>query len=141
MHSVHFPSSFYPRSAYPGRVVVEGRIGREVVAGLERRGHEVEVIDDWVNGKPMGIQYGGPDGVIAGRFPEGHHRIRVGVVIAVDWTAHSLVRRQTLRGWGGPRGRYGRPSNPSPYALRAVGLNRRGGSRSMSQPDSTAGPS
>ena len=66
VHSVHFPSSFYPRSAYPGRVVVEGRISREVVAGLERRGHEVEVIDDWVNGKPMGIQYGGPDGVIAG---------------------------------------------------------------------------
>ncbi len=66
VHSVHFPSSFYPRSAYPRRVVVEGRIGREVVAGLERRGHEVEVIDDWVNGKPMGIRYGGPGGAIAG---------------------------------------------------------------------------
>ncbi len=66
VHSVHFPSSFYPRQAYPGRVVAEGRIDSAVIAELERRGHEVEVTDGWANGKPMAIQYGGPDGVIAG---------------------------------------------------------------------------
>ena len=66
VHSVHFPSSFYPRSAYPGRVVAEGRIGGDIVSELERRGHEMEITGDWANGKPMGIQYGGPDGVIAG---------------------------------------------------------------------------
>ena len=66
VHSVHFPSSFYPREAYPGRLVAEGRIAGEVLAELERRGHEVEVTGDWVNGKPMGIRYGGPGGVIAG---------------------------------------------------------------------------
>ncbi len=66
VHSVHFPSSFYPREAYPGRLVAEGRIDRAVLAELERRGHEVEVTADWANGKPMGIRYGGPGGVIAG---------------------------------------------------------------------------
>ena len=66
VHSVHFPSSFYPRQAYPGRVVAEGRIDSAVVAELERRGHEVEVTDGWANGKPMAIQFGGPGGVIAG---------------------------------------------------------------------------
>ena len=66
VHSVHFPSSFYPRRAYPGRVVAEGRIGSDVVAELERRGHEVEVTDDWANGKPMAIRFGVADGVIAG---------------------------------------------------------------------------
>ena len=66
VHSVHFPSSFYPREAYPGRMVAEGRISSDVLAELERRGHEVEVTDDWGNGKPMAVQHGGPGGVIAG---------------------------------------------------------------------------
>ena len=66
VHSVHFPSSFYPREAYPGRMVAEGRIASEVLAELERRGHEVEVTGDWSNGKPMGIRAAGPGGVIAG---------------------------------------------------------------------------
>ncbi len=66
VHSVHFPSSFYPREAYPGRLVAEGRIDRAVLAELEQRGHEVEITTDWSNGKPMGIRYGGPDGVISG---------------------------------------------------------------------------
>jgi gamma-glutamyltranspeptidase/glutathione hydrolase len=66
VHSAHFPSSFYPREAYPGRVVAEGRIPREVIAELERRGHEVVVTGGWVNGKVMGIRYAGERGVILG---------------------------------------------------------------------------
>ena len=66
VHSVHFPSSFYPREAYPGRVHAEGRITREVIAELERRGHEVVVDDDWVHGKVMGIRYDRARGVIMG---------------------------------------------------------------------------
>ena len=66
VHSVHFPSSFYPREAYPGRMVAEGRIASEVLAELGRRGHEVEVTGDWSNGKPMGIRAAGPGRVIAG---------------------------------------------------------------------------
>ncbi len=63
---VHFPSSFYPRPAYPGRVEVEGRIPPDVIAGLEGRGHEVAVIDSWANGKVMGIRFDQERGVIAG---------------------------------------------------------------------------
>jgi len=66
VHTAHFPSSFYPREAYPGRVVVEGRIPREVIAELERRGHEVVVTGDWANGKVMGIRYDRARGVILG---------------------------------------------------------------------------
>ncbi len=66
LHSVHFPSSFYPRRAYPGRVDAEDGFPREVVAELTRRGHEVKVIDRWSNGKAMGIRYDGERGVIMG---------------------------------------------------------------------------
>jgi gamma-glutamyltranspeptidase/glutathione hydrolase len=66
VHSIHFPSSFYPRTAYPGRVEIEGRISPEVIAGLERRGHEVGLLDGWANGKVMGIRFDRARGVIQG---------------------------------------------------------------------------
>ncbi|MFH1086162.1 MAG: gamma-glutamyltransferase family protein [Chloroflexota bacterium] len=66
LHSVHFPSSFYPREAYPGRIVAEGRMAKEVVAELERRGHEIQWTGDWANGKCMAIRYDGVRGVIHG---------------------------------------------------------------------------
>jgi gamma-glutamyltranspeptidase/glutathione hydrolase len=66
VHSAHFPSSFYPRAAFPAQVVVEGRISPEVIAELERRGHEVVVVSDWENGKAMGIRYDKARGVIQG---------------------------------------------------------------------------
>ena len=73
VHSVHFPSSFYPRNAYPGRMVAEDRIPGDVVAELERRGHEVEMTDGWDNGKPMAIRYDGARGVISGAVsPKGN---------------------------------------------------------------------
>jgi len=65
-YSAHFPSSFYPRTAYPGRMVVEGRIPREVTEELERHGHEVVVTGGWENGEVMGIRYDRAHGVIMG---------------------------------------------------------------------------
>jgi gamma-glutamyltranspeptidase/glutathione hydrolase len=50
-HSEHFPSSFWPRAARPGVLVVEGRIPGETVAALKRRGHVVEVGPDWSEGR------------------------------------------------------------------------------------------
>ena len=50
-HSEHFPSSFWPRTARPGVLVVEGRIPRETIAELKRRGHIVEVGPDWSEGR------------------------------------------------------------------------------------------
>jgi gamma-glutamyltranspeptidase/glutathione hydrolase len=56
VHSMHFPSSFYPRAAHPGRLVVEGRIPEAVRTELARRGHEVVVTGDWANGRVLGIR-------------------------------------------------------------------------------------
>ena len=49
--SHHFPSSFYPRQADPGRLAVEERLPGETVAELARRGHDVEVIGPWSIGR------------------------------------------------------------------------------------------
>ncbi len=66
VYSAHFPSSFYPRTAFPGQLVAEERVSRDVLKELARRGHEVVVTDGWDNGKVMGIRYDKERGVIAG---------------------------------------------------------------------------
>ena len=66
VYSVHFPSSFYPRASYPGRMVVEGGIDRDVIEQLIGRGHEVLESDPWSHGKVMGIRYDKKTGVISG---------------------------------------------------------------------------
>jgi gamma-glutamyltranspeptidase/glutathione hydrolase len=50
-HTDHFPSSFYPRTARPGGLVVEGRLEDSVTAELRRRGHEVVVEGPWSLGR------------------------------------------------------------------------------------------
>jgi gamma-glutamyltranspeptidase/glutathione hydrolase len=50
-HSEHFPSSFWPRTARPGALILEGRVPKETVRDLERRGHHVEVGPDWSEGR------------------------------------------------------------------------------------------
>jgi gamma-glutamyltranspeptidase/glutathione hydrolase len=42
-----FPNSFWPHPYLSGLVGVEGRIDPQTVAELRRRGHQVEVWDDW----------------------------------------------------------------------------------------------
>ncbi len=43
-----FPNSFWPHSYNPGLVGVEGRVDSQAVAGLVKRGHNVEVWDDFI---------------------------------------------------------------------------------------------
>jgi gamma-glutamyltranspeptidase/glutathione hydrolase len=50
-HTDHFPSSFYPREWDPGHLAVEGRFAAAAVDDLRRRGHRVEVEDDWSLGR------------------------------------------------------------------------------------------
>jgi gamma-glutamyltranspeptidase/glutathione hydrolase len=50
-HSEHFPISFWPRTARPGVLVVEGRIPEATVKELRRRGHIVEVGPAWSEGR------------------------------------------------------------------------------------------
>ena len=50
-HTTSFPGSFWPRTWEPGGLVVEDRIGDEVIAALEARGHVVERAGDWTLGR------------------------------------------------------------------------------------------
>ncbi len=50
-HSNAVASSFYPREAHPGELVVESRVGESVVNGLRRRGHHVVTTGEWSLGR------------------------------------------------------------------------------------------
>ena len=50
-HSEHWPSSFWPRIARPGKLVLEGRLGRPVLDALTARGHQAELGEDWSEGR------------------------------------------------------------------------------------------
>ena len=50
-HIEHFPSSFWPRAARPGVVVLEDRLPAATIAELRRRGHIVEVGGSWSEGR------------------------------------------------------------------------------------------
>jgi gamma-glutamyltranspeptidase / glutathione hydrolase len=59
-HSEHFPSSFWPRAARPGVLVLEGRIAKETAAELKRRGHVVEIGAEWSEGRLTAASRDGP---------------------------------------------------------------------------------
>ena len=50
-HTEHMPSSFWPRLAKPGVVVLEGRFPDATVRSLKAHGHQVQVGDDWSEGR------------------------------------------------------------------------------------------
>ena len=50
-HTVHFPSSFYPREALPGVSVIEESAGAAVIADLKARGHDLQVAPAWSAGR------------------------------------------------------------------------------------------
>ena len=50
-HSEHFPESFYPRKAEPGKLVLEGRFAPAVIRELRDRGHQVTIGPDWSEGR------------------------------------------------------------------------------------------
>jgi gamma-glutamyltranspeptidase / glutathione hydrolase len=58
-HIEHFPSSFWPRTARPGVLVVEGRLPASTIKELERRGHKVEVGADWSEGRLSAVSQEG----------------------------------------------------------------------------------
>jgi gamma-glutamyltranspeptidase / glutathione hydrolase len=78
-HSEHFPSSFYPRQASPGRLAVEGRMPQATVDELARRGHDVAVGDDWSLGRLAAVGAdGGPAPLKAAANPRGMQGYAVG---------------------------------------------------------------
>jgi gamma-glutamyltranspeptidase/glutathione hydrolase len=50
-HTTSFPSSFYPRETNPGELVAEDRLGADVLAALEARGHRLVRAGDWTLGR------------------------------------------------------------------------------------------
>ena len=78
-HSTAVPSSFFPRDAYPGQLVVEGRVGAAVLAELRQRGHRVVVADDWALGRLSAVRRDPATGVLtAAADPRGRQGYAVG---------------------------------------------------------------
>ena len=50
-HSMHFQSSFYPRQAMPGEMMIEPAFGEAAIAELRARGHIVHVAEPWTVGR------------------------------------------------------------------------------------------
>ncbi len=65
-HSEHFPSSFYPREAKAGELVVESRVPEATQRELEARGHKIHPTGAWSNGKVMAVKLDAKNGVLSG---------------------------------------------------------------------------
>ena len=63
-HSTHFPSSFHPREASPGTLVIERRFGDAVLDDLRRRGHRVVESDPWSLGRLSAVGHDPRTGVL-----------------------------------------------------------------------------
>jgi gamma-glutamyltranspeptidase/glutathione hydrolase len=63
-HTTSFPSSFYPREMTPGELVVESRMGDDVIAGLRRRGHAVTVSGAWTLGRLSAVSRDPDTGIL-----------------------------------------------------------------------------
>ncbi len=76
-HTEHWPSSFWPRVARPGKVVLEGRFPNAVMYELKARDHKAEKGDDWSEGRISGARIEG-DQMRAGANPRGMQGYAVG---------------------------------------------------------------
>ena len=59
-HSEHFPSSFWPRQARPGVLVMEDRFPKATITALRERGHTVELGEPWSEGRLSAARKDGP---------------------------------------------------------------------------------
>jgi gamma-glutamyltranspeptidase/glutathione hydrolase len=57
VHSLHMPSSFYPRFAQPGALSAESRLDEGVVAELARRGHRMQRSGPWDQGRLLAVTH------------------------------------------------------------------------------------
>ncbi|MGI8697439.1 MAG: gamma-glutamyltransferase family protein, partial [Mycobacteriales bacterium] len=63
-HTTAFPSSFYPHESTPGGLVVESRLGEDLIVDLRRRGHAVTVAGDWALGRLSAVSRDPGTGVL-----------------------------------------------------------------------------
>ncbi len=77
-HSLHWPDSFFPRQAFPGRLCMEGRVPKVVTDALADLGHDVLVEDDWSAGY-LSASYVRADGTLgAAASPRGQQNYALG---------------------------------------------------------------
>jgi gamma-glutamyltranspeptidase / glutathione hydrolase len=77
--SDHFPSSFWPRRAHPGKLVVEAGHDPATVEGLRERGHLVEVAEPWSLGRTCAAGRDPATGfLVAAANPRGRQAYAVG---------------------------------------------------------------
>jgi len=77
--SDHFPSSFWPRRAFPGKLVVEAGHDPAVIEGLRARGHLVEVAEPWSLGRTCAAGRDPATGfLVAAANPRGRQAYAVG---------------------------------------------------------------
>jgi len=76
VRSVNFPDSFSPHSYTPGTVEIERSLYKKVGDGLEDKGYEIDVYDDWDEVRTGSDQFGGvcatikdENGLLAGADP------------------------------------------------------------------------
>lgn len=78
-NSTHFPSSFYPHEHQLGVVLIEQRVGDDVLAALKNRGHRVARVGDWEIGRMCAVSRDPDSGMLhAGANPRGMQGYAVG---------------------------------------------------------------
>jgi gamma-glutamyltranspeptidase / glutathione hydrolase len=77
-HTEHWPSSFWPRVARPGKVVIEGRFDPEVLAELKARGHDASMNEPWSEGRLSGARLEADGQMFAGANPRGMQGYAIG---------------------------------------------------------------
>jgi gamma-glutamyltranspeptidase/glutathione hydrolase len=70
-HSEHWPNSFYPRQASPGKLLVEDRFGDSVLSNLKRRGHDLTANGPWSEGRLTAVSRDNDGRVRAAANPRG----------------------------------------------------------------------
>jgi gamma-glutamyltranspeptidase/glutathione hydrolase len=77
-HTEHWPSSFWPRLSRPGKLVLEGRYGPQVLADLLGRGHLAEMGGEWSEGRLSAARREADGQMFAGANPRGMQGYAVG---------------------------------------------------------------
>jgi gamma-glutamyltranspeptidase/glutathione hydrolase len=77
--TAHFPSSFAPHEAFPGRLSVEDRIAPSVAKELRDRGHDLNLSDAWSRGRVCAVgRDPGTGQLLAAANPRGMQGYAVG---------------------------------------------------------------
>jgi gamma-glutamyltranspeptidase/glutathione hydrolase len=77
-HTLHAPSSFYPRDAHPGALRVERRVAEPVIAQLRERGHDVAIGEPWTYGRVSAVARDRGGVLSAGADARGMHAYAMG---------------------------------------------------------------